>query len=83
MKVLTKEQQNSYETEKTYCICPEKSEKNYLKDKKYRKVRDHFYYTGEYSGAEHTTWNLKYSLTKKNHIVFHNRSNYDYHFIIN
>ena len=27
MKVLTKEQQNSYETEKTYCICPEKSEK--------------------------------------------------------
>ena len=55
MKVLTKEQQNSYETEKTYCICPEKSEKKYLKDKKYRKVRDHFYYAGEYSGAEHTT----------------------------
>ena len=39
--------------------------KKYLKDKKYRKVRDHFYYTGEYSGAEHTTWNLKYSLPKK------------------
>ena len=44
----------------------------YLKDKEYRKVRDHCHYTGEYIGAAHSICNLKYSVTKKNPIVFHN-----------
>ena len=30
----------------------------------------------------HSTYNLKYSARKKISIVFHNRSNYDYYFII-
>ena len=55
----------------------------YLKDKKYYKVRDHCHYTGEYEGASHRICNLKYSVPKKVPIVFHNGSNYDYHFIIN
>ena len=42
-----------------------------MKDKHFWKVRDHF--TGDYGGAVHS---MKFS------IVFHNRSNYDYHFII-
>ena len=53
-----------------------------MKDKKYRKVRDHCHYAGEYRGAAHSIYNLKYSLSKEMPIVFHNGSNYDYHFII-
>ena len=30
----------------------------------------------------HSLLNLKYNAPKKTHIVFHNGSNYDYHFII-
>ena len=68
MKVLTKEQQESHKNAKISYICKEKLKKEYLKDKKYHKVRDHC--------------NLKDSVPKKIPIVFHKRSNYDYHFII-
>ena len=51
MKLLTKEQQESYENGKICYICGEKFENKYLKDKKYRKVRDCCYYTGKYRGA--------------------------------
>ena len=51
-----------------------------MKDKKYFKIRDHCYYTGEYRGAAHSICNLKYIVPKKNPIV--SRRNYDYHFII-
>ena len=44
--------------------------------------RDHCHYAGEYRGAEHSICNLKYAVPKNNPIVFHNGSNYDYHFII-
>ena len=53
-----------------------------MKDKKYLKIKDHCRYTGEYRGATHSICNLKYSMPKRIHIVFHNESNYDYHFII-
>ena len=60
-------------------ICKEKFENKCGKDKKYRKVRD---CAGKYRGAVHSICNLKYSLPKKILIAFHDRSNYDYHFII-
>ena len=44
MKVLTKEQQESYKNEKICYICQGKYKNKYLKDKKYRKVRDHCHY---------------------------------------
>ena len=47
MKLLTKEQQESYENAKICYIYNEKFENKYLKDKKY-KVIDHYHYTGEY-----------------------------------
>ena len=53
-----------------------------MKNKKCRKVGDQCHYTGEYTGAAHSICNLKYSVTKKIPIVFHNGSNFDYHFII-
>ena len=52
MKLLTNEQQESYENVKISYIC---KENKYLKDKKYCKVRDHSHYSGEYRGAEHST----------------------------
>ena len=83
MKLLTKEQEESSENAKICYICKEKLENKYLKAKKYRQVRDHCHYTGEYRGAVHSICNLKYSVPKKIPIVFHNGSNYDYHFIKN
>ena len=60
-----------------------KKRKIKMKDKKYRKVRDHCHYTEEYKGpAHHSICNLKYSIPKRIRIVFHNRSSYDYHLII-
>ena len=55
---------------------------NMLKIKKYRKVREHCCYTGEYRCAAHSIYNLKYSVPNEISIVFHNGSNYDYHFIM-
>ena len=53
-----------------------------MKDKKYRKVRYHCHYTGGYRDATHSICNLNYSVPKKIPTVFHNGSNYGYHFII-
>ena len=60
MKLMTKEQQESYEIAK---IC-------YMEDKKYCKIRNHCNYAGEYRGAAHSICNLKYSITKNVVIVF-------------
>ena len=53
-------------------ICKKKIENNYVKDKKYRKVRDHCHYTGEYRGAAHRICNLKYTISKTISIAPHN-----------
>ena len=68
MKLLTKEQQESYENAKICYICKEKFENKYLKDKKYCKVRS--------LSIHRRIKNIVY--LKKNH----NGSNYDYHFVI-
>ena len=81
-KLLTKERKESYENVKICYTFKEIFENKYLKDKKYRKVRDHFHYAGKYRDAAHSICNLKYSVPKKNPIVSHNKSNFDYHFII-
>ena len=81
MFINKKNQKKSYENAKICYICKENFENNYLKDKKYRKIRDHCH-IGEYRGAAHSICNLKYIAPKKVPIVFHNGSKYDYHFII-
>ena len=80
MKLLTKEQHESYE--KISYISKEKFENRYLKDKKYRKLRDICHYIGEYRGAPHIICNLEYSIPKSVPMIFRNGSNHDYHFII-
>ena len=53
-----------------------------LKIKKYCKFKDFCHYTGRYRAAAHSVCNWKYSIPKEVPVVFHNRSSYDYHFII-
>ena len=65
MKLLTKEQQKSYENAKICYVCQEKFGDKYAKDEKYRKVRDHCHYTGEYRGAAHSICNLKFSVPEE------------------
>ena len=53
-----------------------------MKDKKYRKVRDHCHYPGEYRHTAQNMCNFKYSVPKKIPIAFRIGTNNDYHFII-
>ena len=82
MKLLTNKSQKSFANEKICYICKEKFEDKHSEDKKYRKVRHHCQYTGEYRGATHSLCSLEYSVPKEICIVFLNGSNYDYHFTI-
>ena len=70
MKLLTKEQHQSYENAKICYICREKIKNRYVKEIKYCKVRDHCNFTGEYRGAAHIICNFKYNLPKKNSCIF-------------
>ena len=68
MKQLTKELENhKISCKNQFFVKKKKKIKKYLKYKKYRKIRDHCHYTGEYKSA-----NLKYFVSKKNPVVFHN-----------
>ena len=82
MKLLTKEQHESYEHAKICYICKEKFENKYVKDRKCCKIKDHWHYSGESGGATHSICNLKCSVPKTVPIAFYNGSNYAYHVII-
>ena len=64
MKLLTKEEQESYENTKICYICKENIEKKHLKDKKDGKARDHCRYTVGYRDDAHSICNSKYNLPK-------------------
>ena len=59
----------------------EKFEDKHAKDKKYCYFRVHSHYTGEFGGATHSKCNLKYCQPKKNSLLFHDGSNFDYYLI--
>ena len=82
MKSFTNKKQNSWKNTNICCICNKIFADKHDADKQYFKVRDYYYYAGEYRGAAHSICDLQCSVPKKIPIVFHNRSNYDYHFII-
>ena len=75
---LTTEEKVHYNKQKVYYICKKEFDNN----KKQQKVRDHCHYTRKYRGAAHNICNLRYKVPKEIPVVFHNGSNYDYHFII-
>ena len=62
MKLLPKEQQESYENAKICYICKKKLKINMPKIKKY--CHD-CHYAWEYRGVRHSICNLKYSVPKK------------------
>ena len=82
MLPLTKEELKSHQDAKLYYICGKRILKKLSKSINYWKVRDHYYYTGKYRGAAHSICNLKFNVPNEFRVVFHNGSNYDYHFII-
>ena len=61
MKLLTQEQQESYENAKICYFCRENFESKFSKDKKYRQVRDHCHYTSKikrkYQHDDKNCWN--------------------------
>ena len=59
----------------------DKNDKNVFK--LYHKVRDICHYTEIFKGASHSICNWRYKTLKEISVVFHSRSAYDYHFIIN
>ena len=63
-------------------ICKEKFADKHGNNKKYGKVRDHCHYAREYRGAAQSICSVKYSIPKDIPTVFHNGSNYVYHFMI-
>ena len=79
MMPLTVEEKIHYNEQEICYICKKEFDKNY---KKHYKVRDHCHYTEKYRGAAHDICNLRYKIPKEIPVVFHNRSTYDYHFII-
>ena len=48
-----------------------------------KKVRDNCHYTGKFRGAAQNICNLRYKIFNEIPVIFHNRSTYDDHFIIN
>ena len=74
---LYKEQEACHICKEKFCM--DKDGKNY---KSKRKVKDHCYYTGKFTGAAHCKCNLNYKVPKNIPIIIHNAC-YDTHFIIN
>ena len=81
---LTDEENKSYEEREVCHICIEtfcvdEDDENY---KNRKKVKDHCHYTGIFTGAAHSIWNLNYKVPKNIPIIIHNAT-YDAHFLIN
>ena len=74
---LTYEEKVSYENQEICDICEKElcTDENYKKEFKLKKkVRDYCHYTGKYRGAAHSICNLRYKISKKIPVVFHNGS---------
>ena len=79
---LRNEHQESHKKTKICYICETMFKRKYTEDKNYCNYKDHSNYTGKYRDASHSICNLKYNIPNEIPVVFHNESNYDYHFSI-
>ena len=82
MLPLTKKELKLYQEVTEWYICGKRFLKKFTNDKNYRKDRDCCHYASKYRGAAHSICNLKLNLSNEISVVFHNDSNYEYHFII-
>ena len=69
-KMLPLTKNNQIKMHQDVTFVEKKFWKQFVKDKNYQKVRDHCHFTN------------RFNVSNEIPIVFHNRSNYDYHFII-
>ena len=77
MVPLTKEEFKLYQDARVcYVIFVEKKISQITRDKNYRKVRNHYHYTGKHRGAAHSICNLKFNMSNEIPVVFHNGSIY-------
>ena len=65
---LTDEENKSYKNQKVCYVCKkevntDKNDKNPFKT--YHRVRDHCHYTGQYRGAAHIIYNLRFLYLKR------------------
>ena len=72
--IITPEQEREFQEAKNCSICCEELGED--------RVRDHCHVTGLYRGAAHNICNLKYRITWKVPVVFHNLRGYDSHLIM-
>ena len=79
---LKEEQLKLHQDSTAYYICRKKFAQKLAKGKNYCKVRENCYFNGRYRGAVHSICNVRFNFPNKIPVVFHNGSNYDYHFII-
>ena len=63
MILLTSEEMELHRNQKVCYIC-KKGFNTDDNNKKYHKVRDHCFYTGQYRGVVHDIWNLKFKTSK-------------------
>ena len=82
MLPLTEKELKSHQNVTKCYICKKKITQKLAKDQNYQKVRDHCHFIHKYRCAAHSIWNLRFNVPSKISAVFHNRSNYDYHFIM-
>ena len=80
MLLLAKEELKSHQDAKVCYICGVRILKKLSKNINYWKIRDHS--TSKNRDAAHNICNLKFNVPNEISVVFHNDSNYDYHFII-
>ena len=80
MLPLTNEELKSHQN--VFYICEKGILKKLSKSINYRKVIDYCHYTGKYRSAAHSICNSKFNVPNEIPLVFHNGSNYGYHFII-
>ena len=64
----------------------QKADRCHICEQKYNekdvRVRDHCHITGKYRGSAHQDCNLKFQITDKIPVIFHNLRGYDSHFIM-
>ena len=74
MLPLTKEELKSHQDAKVCYICGKRFLNNFV-NKNYRKVRDHYHFTGKCRGAAHSMCNLRFNMPNGIPLVFYNTSN--------
>ena len=82
MLSLTEKELKLHQDSTVCCTCKNKLTRKLAKYKKQRKCRDHCHFTGKYKGAAHSICSLKFNVSTKIPVDFHNGSNYNYHFIM-